>query len=175
MTIDIPNQALKKIGIVLASVVVLAGAAVAGATLTHKNTPHSNQQDINQTSNQPSNNSQVESSNTTSPASTTTPQPVPQTNTSVVDAKLCKSTLDSALALGNSYNQMYSDSWKNWLNTYKDDLSSQAALDAKQYDKTYIQNLYANLITNTDQQLQNMNCGYSSVAESLIQPNYDLW
>lgn len=168
---------IRKAIIIAASTLVFGGGMLAFAS-SHS---HSD------TSNSAPSFATTSDSTAPAPAPAPTPQPavVPQVvvvnqtppppSQQVLDAQLCKSMIDNANGFSKSYIQMYMDGWNSWIQTYRGDYSSQAALDSKEWDKNYIQKLFSDYISTNDPNVKKTCHSATSLADIMLQPNYDAW
>ena len=135
----------------------------------------------------PTTTTQVQATST-APPTTPLPAPAPQPVTPVItpptspsidenalNAKLCQSIIDNAKALNESHNSLYFDSWNSWTQTFYGNYDSAEALESKQFYKDHTKKLFNELVSSTNPSMQNSCKSTTSLADILIQPNYDQW
>jgi len=131
-------------------------------------------QDIQETST-PSHTSvqapQLETAST--PAPTSTQPPSNDVSMDVINAKLCRDTLNTAIEINNQNVGMYMKSWTHWRSTYEGRYDSPEALESKAWYKANYQKQYSELISRTTPDLQRL-CKSATTLE-LTQPQYDQW
>lgn len=116
-----------------------------------------------------------ESSPNSKPAPVTTQPSAPAIDETAIYAKLCSDIIKSARELNDGHNKLYLNAWEGWNNNFAGRYDSPEAIESKQFYKEHTKKLFNELVSSTDPGMQKVCHSSTSLADILIQPNYDWW